>query len=69
MTQGIVAYEAYLAEVQASKIADRTESERRHEKKLARKVAKKPFLERLKKLASRHVLMLFGVRWALSNRK
>ncbi|MCJ1437527.1 hypothetical protein MMC27_006914 [Xylographa pallens] len=57
-TQGVVAYEAYLAEIQARKTADRIEAEKRHERKLARRAAMKHYLERLKKFAGRHLPML-----------
>ncbi|MCJ1380359.1 hypothetical protein MMC17_003462 [Xylographa soralifera] len=57
-TQGVVAYEAYLAEIQARKTADRIEAEKRHEKKLARRAAMKHFLEKLKRFTDRHLPML-----------
>ncbi|MCJ1397024.1 hypothetical protein MMC11_000216 [Xylographa trunciseda] len=57
-TQGFVAYEAYLAEIQARRIADRIEAEKRYEKKLARRAAMKHYLEKLKKFTTRRLPML-----------
>ncbi|MCJ1393832.1 hypothetical protein MMC18_006708 [Xylographa bjoerkii] len=57
-TQGLVAYEAYLAEIQARKTADRIEAEKRHDKKLARRAAIKYYTAKLKKFACRHLPLL-----------
>ncbi|MCJ1283797.1 hypothetical protein MMC26_003128 [Xylographa opegraphella] len=50
-THGIVTYEAYLAELQECRTADRIEAQERHQKKLAHKAAIKHCLKKLKKFA------------------
>ncbi|MCJ1289686.1 hypothetical protein MMC34_001219 [Xylographa carneopallida] len=57
-TQGVVAYEAYLAEIQARKTADRIEAEKSRERKRARRAAVKRYLGKLKNFVGRHWPML-----------
>ncbi|MCJ1242963.1 hypothetical protein MMC30_000159 [Trapelia coarctata] len=53
-TQGIVAYEEYIAEVQARKAADRDEAERQRAKREARRQKIRAIAAKIREFASRH---------------